>query len=77
MIVYLFDYASGAYCGEQQLDASDCDPRSPQTMLIPGNATIVPPPRCGKGLWPVWRDGRWLAQETIPDPLASDYYANL
>ena len=76
MQVFCFDYESGAYTGEQALDVTDCDQRSPGVMLIPGNATCTPPPRCGKGLWPVWRDGRWLVCELAPDPLA-DYYANL
>jgi len=77
MIVYLYDYATGFYLGEQQLDASDCDPRTLGRMLIPGNATIIPPPRCGKGLWPRWINGAWGLCEFVPDPIATDYYLNL
>ena len=77
MVVYLFDYETGVYLGEQQLDATDCDPRAPQRMLIPGNATTVQPPRCGKGLLPCWRENQWVIYEVAPDPLEMDYYANL
>jgi hypothetical protein len=79
MIVYTFDYVTGAYTGTQQLTIGDCDPRAPGVMLVPGNATTIEPPRCGKGLWPYWNEGRWHVVELItePDPLAADYYANM
>jgi hypothetical protein len=76
MIVYTFDYVTGAYTGPQQLTVGDCDQRAPGIVLIPGNATTIEPPNCSKGLWPVWRDGQWLIAELAPDPL-DDYYANL
>ena len=72
MQLYLFDYESGAYCGSRQLAVTDCDPRSPDLILIPGNATRTPPPRCGVGLWPFWREGQWSVMQMIevPDPFA-------
>lgn len=76
MVVYSFDYETGAYLGPKQLTASDCDPRAPGTILIPGNATIEPPPRCSRGLWPFWRGGRWEIFEMVerPDPPRPDPY---
>lgn len=68
MQVFTFDYDTGAYTGPLQLGVGDCDPRSPGAVLIPGNATVDPPPRCGVGLWPFWRDGQWQVFEEIPTP---------
>lgn len=65
MVVYTFDYENGAYTGPRRLTVNDCDPRSPDTVLVPGNATFVPPPRCGKNLWPFWRNGRWWVYEIV------------
>lgn len=65
MIVYRFDYESGGYVGSHSLSVADCDPRAPGVVLIPGDTTVVPPPRCGAGLWPFWRDGQWTVCEEI------------
>lgn len=77
LTVYSYDYDTGAYTGERTLDASDLDPRSPGIVLMPGNCTREPPPRCGKRLWPVWRDGGWQVCQLPPDFADADYYANL
>jgi len=79
MIVYLYDYSTRLYLGEQQLDVTDCDPRAPGRMLIPGNATLVPPPRCSKGLWPAWHSNElgWGLAVITSDPLDDDYYLNM
>jgi hypothetical protein len=69
---YRFDYETGAYLGPFTLDVSDIDPRSPDTLLIPGDVTLTPPPNCGAGLWPFWRDGAWQVFEGIPDPFFSE-----
>ena len=63
MLVFVFDYSTRAFVGPQRLDASDCDPRSPGTILLPGNATRERPPRCGVGLWPFWQNDRWVVLE--------------
>ena len=54
--VYTFDYDTGIYTGIRLLDITDADPRAPGVILMPGNTTTVPPPYCGRGLFPVWRD---------------------
>ena len=79
MLVYTFDYATGAFAGSRILTATDCDPRSPGTILLPGNATKEEPPRCGSGLWPFWRNGRWEVMEEVivPDPPSLDPYFEL
>ena len=70
MVVHTYDYETRAYRGPLTLTIADCDPRDLGTVLVPGNATHVPPPRCGVGLWPFWFDGRWVVMEEveIPDP---------
>jgi hypothetical protein len=79
MIVFLFDYETGAYTGMKRLGINDCDARDPGTVLVPGNATVFVPPRCGANLWPFWRDGRWQVFElvTAPEPeiTEADYWA--
>ena len=80
MICFTFDYETRAFTGSRRLGVGDIDPRSPDTLLVPGNATLIPPPRCGANLWPFWRNGQWEVFElvTVPDPPVFDnYYANL
>jgi hypothetical protein len=60
MLMHFFDYTTGLYTGSQYVNAGDFDPRDPSTLLIPGNATLMPPPRCGKGLHPCWNGSRWV-----------------
>lgn len=70
--VYTFDYETRIFTGAQMLTADDCDPRSLGTVLMPGNATTVEPPRCGDKLWPRWENGEWAVYECvaeIPDAL--------
>jgi len=76
--VYSFDYGTGIFTGERMLDIGDCDPRSPGVVLMPGNCTREPPPRCGKGLFTIWRDGQWIIVQRPSDfNLDADYYAHL
>jgi hypothetical protein len=76
--VYSFDYDTGIYTGWRFLDISDADPRSPGIFLMPGNTTTEPPPRCGRGLFPVWKDGQWtVCQRELDFDLDADYYAHL
>ena len=78
MLVHGFDYDTRAYTGSYRLDISDLDPRAPGTVLIPGNATTVHPPRCGVRLWPFWIDGEWKVFELKDDdPTLDNYWANL
>ena len=78
MLVFTFDYGTGALTGARLLGVNDIDPRSTDTMLVPGNATREVPPRCGKGLWPFWKNGRWEVYELVDDdPPPPDYFANL
>jgi hypothetical protein len=74
--VYTFSYETGEYTGAQLLDRSDSDPRVPGAFLIPGNATLEPPPRCSEGLKPVWHKGRWQVLELVevPDPPSTEEY---
>jgi len=74
MVVYTFSYETGAYTGELELGAADLDPRSPDTWMIPGNATTEPPPRCDSHCTPVWKDGRWVVYECVAD-IADDLMA--
>lgn len=82
MIVYLFDYETGAYTGTKQLGINDLDAREPDTVLVPGNATVFAPPRCGQNLWPFWRGDRWQVFELVElkpppgdMPTDADYWA--
>lgn len=76
MIVYTYDYASGAYLGEQELTVADIDPRT-HSWLIPGNATVEPPPRCDNiNCVPLRRNGKWVVYEIaaeIPDPVVDGW----
>jgi len=65
MRVYAFDYESRAYLGERELGIGDLDPRSPGVVLVPGDCTVVPPPRCTENLWPFWIDGAWVVYESV------------
>ena len=67
-LVHTFDYETGAYTGPRALTASDIDLREPDRLLVPGNATPEEPPRCGRGLWPFWRNGSWQVMEEVPPP---------
>lgn len=77
MLVFSYDYTTGAFTGPVTLDLSDIDPRATDTLLVPGNCTLQPPPNYGRGLWPFWRDGRWQIYEaiTIEEPFFSEYDA--
>jgi len=76
--VFTFDYDTGIYTGVRLLDITDADPRAPGVILMPGNTTTVPPPHCGRGLFPVWRNGEWVVCQRAPDfNLDADYYAHL
>jgi hypothetical protein len=66
MIVYTYDYGTGAYLGIQELGIADIDPRS-RAWMIPGNATVEPPPRCDQNCIPIWRGGRWEVFECVAE----------
>jgi hypothetical protein len=70
MIYYTYDYPTGAYIESNLVSVGDLDPRDLGTVLLPGNATLDPPPTCSKGLWPFWKQGRWQVYEIVdmPDP---------
>jgi hypothetical protein len=79
MIVYTFDYETGAYTGPLQLTAVDIDPRS-HCWMIPGNATTEPPPRCDVKTVPIRRNDRWEVYECIaevPDKLLAQCRAGM
>lgn len=77
IVVYSFDYDTGLYTGERVLGVDDLDPRAPGVVLVPGNCTIKAPPRCGKGLITVWRNGQWIVVELPPEDLEASYYAQM
>jgi len=65
MLVHTFDYTTGAYTGPMRLGIGDLDPTEHDRWLIPGNATLIEPPRCGERLWPFWHSGQWHVCEII------------
>lgn len=54
------------YAGEQVLDDSHRNPRSPDTWLIPAGCVTVPPPALRDGEQARWDGGAWMV-EVLPE----------
>jgi hypothetical protein len=66
MVIYLFDYDTGAYLWPQRLTVADINPRTHE-WIVPGNSTWVEPPRCDSNTMPVWRGDRWEVFECVTE----------
>ncbi|WP_209316137.1 hypothetical protein, partial [Haematospirillum jordaniae] len=58
------------YAGEQILDESDRNPRSPDTWLIPAGCVTVPPPALAEGEQARWDGAAWVVVP-VPDTAAA------
>jgi hypothetical protein len=60
MKAFAYHPRTGAYLGEVECQPN---PRELGEFLVPGNATMTPPPKPSKGKHPFWDRAKWVLKK--------------